>query len=157
MYCGVRLPIRDISEPGALIGEITRQLEKKASREAMDEMVRATNQITKALSFIPLFLKAPVARVIYGFLGDGLFSTTFSNLGVVTLPPELQDRVESMDFVLGTAVTNRLSCSMVTVGRAATLTITKNTADPSFEDALYALLAQDGLEPEVEGSELFEG
>jgi hypothetical protein len=95
--------------------------------------------------------------VIYGFLGDGIFSTTFSNLGVVTLPPELSGRVESMDFVLGTAITNRVSCSMVTVGDTATLTIAKNTADPSFEEALYALLMRDGAEPQVEGSDLFEG
>lgn len=157
MYCGIRLPVRDITDPGALVGEIARQLEKKASREAMDEMVRAANQITRVLSFIPLFLKAPVARTVFGYLGDGIFTTTFSNLGVVTLPPELTGRVESMDFVLGTAISNRVSCSMLTVGRAATLTIAKNTPDPSFEEALYALLERDGVAPHVEGSELYEG
>ncbi|HOQ07362.1 MAG TPA: hypothetical protein PK127_04535 [Clostridiales bacterium] len=154
MYCGIRLPLAEISEPDALIPEIMRQLKEKASRQAMDEMVRATNRITNAIRFIPLFLKAPVARLVYGFLGDRIFSSTFSNLGVVSMPPEIAERIDSMDLVLGTAITNRAGCSMVTYGNTATLSVSKNTADPSFEEALYGLLCRDGLTPAVEGSEL---
>jgi len=154
MYCGIRLPLEKISEPDMLIPEIMRQLTEKASCQAMNEMVNATNRLTKAIRFIPLFLKAPVARLIYGFLGDRVFSNTLSNLGVVSLPPELAEQIESMDFVLGASITNRASCSMVTFGDIATLSVSKNTADPSFEEALYELLCRDGLNPVVEGSEL---
>jgi len=154
MYCGIRIPLTEISEPDTLIPEIMRQLTVKASRQAMNEMVNATNRMTKAIRFIPLFLKAPAARLIYGFLGDRIFSNTLSNLGVVSLPPELAGRIDSMDFVLGASITNRASCAMVTFGDTATLSVTKNTADPSFEEALYELLCRDGLTPVVEGSEL---
>ena len=43
---------------------------------------------------------------------------------------------------------------MVTFGNTATLSVSKNTIDPSFEEALYELLCRDGLTPVVEGSEL---
>lgn len=153
MYCGIRLPLTSISDPDALIPEITRQLTEKASRQAMNEMVNAANRITNAIRFIPLFLKAPVARQVYGFLGERIFSSTLSNLGVVSLPPEIAGRIESMDFVLASNI-NRASCSMVTFGNTATLSVSKNTIDPSFEEALYELLCRDGLTPVVEGSEL---
>ena len=117
-------------------------------------MVKATNRIVNAIRFIPLFLKAPVVRLVYGFIGDRGFSNTLSNLGVVSLPPEIAGRIDSMDFVPGAAITNRTSCAMVTFGNTATLSVSKNTADPSFEEALYEFLCRDGLIPVVEGSEL---
>ena len=58
--------------------------------------------------------------------------------------------VTCMDFVLGTALTNRASCAMVTCNNTAMLTVTKLTADPSFEEALYQMLVQDGVCPQEE-------
>ena len=72
------------------------------------------------------------------------------------LPPALGEQVESMDFVLGTAITNRAECALVTIHNTATLSITKLTADPSFEEKLYALLGGDDIPVRVEGSELYE-
>lgn len=73
---------------------------------------------------------------------------------VPELPEELAAEVTHMDFVLGTALTNRASCSLVTCCGVATLSIAKMTADPSFEERLYALLCRDGIVPRVEGSDL---
>jgi hypothetical protein len=72
----------------------------------------------------------------------------------VSLPQEIAGRIDSMELVLGATITNRASCSVVTFGNTTTLSVSKNTADPSFEEALYELLCRDGLTPVVEGSEL---
>ena len=61
----------------------------------------------------------------------------------------------ALDFVLNTSTTNRASCGLITYNNNATLSITKNTKDPSFETKLYELLTNDGLLVEVEGSELY--
>ena len=152
MYCGVRLPLQSITKAEDILPEISRQLEKKASRQAMSEMMNATRKMVGALRFIPLFIKAPAARMVYGFLGDKIFSNTLSNLGVVQLSAPLDGYIDSMDFVLGTALTNRAGCSLVTFGHTATLSIAKMTADPSFEERLYDLLQADGIDITVEGS-----
>ena len=62
-----------------------------------------------------------------------------------------------MDFVLGTSVTNRVSTAMITVNNVTTLSITKRTIDPSYEEKLYELLTADGINIEVEGSDVYEG
>jgi hypothetical protein len=72
------------------------------------------------------------------------------------MPDSYAGHIESMDFVLGTAITNRAGCSMVTFGNTATLSITKLTADPSFEESMFRLLSEDGVIPEVKGSPLYE-
>ncbi len=156
MYCGIRLPLDTKTDVASLASDIDRQLRQKASREAMSEMLTATERLVAALKYFPLALKQPAARLVYGFLGDRIFSNTLSNLGVVPLPAEMAEHIESMDFVLGTAITNRACCALVTVGDTATFSITKMTADPTFEEKMHRLLSENGVPVTAEGSELYE-
>lgn len=156
MYCGIRLPIENITGVDDILDEISHQLVEKTSKETMSEMMDATKRLVDGIKYVPLFIKAPIAGIVYGFLGDKVFSNTLSNLGVVQMPPEMSEHIESMDFVLGTGITNRAGCAMVTVGNVATLAISKRTVDPSFEEKLYELLTLDGVTMRLEGSELYE-
>jgi len=155
MYCGIDLPLSEMSDLDTIITNITQQLEHKASKQSMSEMINSTKRMVGAVRYVPLFIKTPAARLIYGYLSDRIFSNTLSNVGVVKMPPGLEEHIDSMDFVLGSARTNRASCAMVTFGNTATLSITKNTADPTFEEELFELLKSDGVAPVVEGSVLY--
>ena len=155
MYCGIDLPLAEISDLDAIIPKITLQLDQKASKQSMSEMINSTKRMVGALRYVPLFIKAPAARIVYGYLSDRIFSNTLSNVGVVKMPPGLEEHIDSMDFVLGSARTNRACCAMVSFGNTATLSITKITADPSFEEKLYEMLKSDGVAPVVEGSEFY--
>ena len=156
MYCGIRLEIDKITSIQDIIKEITKQLEEKASKEEMSKMVTSTKKMTSMLKYIPLSIKAPIAKIVYGFLGDKIFSNTLSNLGVVKLPEELSSQIESMDFILGTAITNRAGCSVVTINNITTFSISKMTVDPTFEEKIYELLQNDNISVNVEGSGLYE-
>ena len=156
MYCGIRIPIEKIGDRRELIAEIQTQIQEKLSKESMTAMVTATEKLVGMMRYIPLIIKQPVAHTVYGFLGDKTFTNTLSNLGVVRLPKEMAEQVESMDFVLGTAITNRSACSLVTVNNTANFSIAKCTIDPSFEEKMYELLTADGIEVNVEGSDFYE-
>lgn len=153
MYCGIRIPLEEINELSEVCNMVSRQLSEKSSKLMMDRMMSETGHLVQMLRFVPLSIKASVAKVIYGFAGDNVFSNTLSNLGLVSLPYELQKHVISMDFVLGTALNNRASCALVTCSGIATLSISKMTYDPSFEEKLYSLLLDEGFCVEAAGSE----
>lgn len=155
MYCGVRLPVSKTKNLEDVLPEVKKQLEEKASESAMKEMMGATRRMTHALRYVPLALKRPAARIAYGFLGDRVFTNTLSNLGVVRVPEEMARHVEGFDFVLGTGVINRARCTLITYQNTATVTISKYTADPTFEEALFRLLTEGGMRPRAEGSELY--
>jgi len=157
MYCGIKLPLTDITGIDNITSDISAQLNMKSSKQNMSEMINSTERMVHAMRHIPLFIKKPVLKIGSGFLGEGIFSNTLSNLGLVTVPPEMAEYIESMDFVLGGSRINRASCAAVTFGNTATFSITKSTRDPSFEERLYKLLAEDGVRPVVEGTELYEG
>ena len=156
MYCGIKIPVSEIMDIDSIIPIITCIIEQKVTKHAMSEMANSTERMVSAARYIPLFIKAPIASIGYGLLSDRIFSNTLSNLGVVTMPPGLAQYISSMDAVLGGALTNRASCAMITFGNTATLSITKCTADPSFEEKMFELFVSDGVTPTVEGSELCE-
>ncbi len=155
LYCGIKLPLDEIHDIGSVLPRVVEQLRENISRRSMQEMMNGAVKLVRSLRFIPLFIKAPVAKIVYGFLGDRVFTTTLSNLGVIRLPEEMEPYVEKMDFVLGTVAINRVACSMVTVGDTATFSITKLTADPSFEERMRALLTENGISMRITGSELY--
>ncbi len=156
MYCGIRLPLEQIDSAESIVEEIDAQLKRKASKQAMSEMLTATENVVNMLKYVPLTVKQPVAKLVYGFLGDKIFTNTLSNLGVVTMPAAAAEHIQNMDFVLGTAITNRVECALVTFGGTATFSITKMTADPSFEEKMYDLLCADEVRVRAEGSMLYE-
>lgn len=155
MYCGVRIPVESIGDRESLLTEISTQLVEKSAKDKMHEMITAAVNLVSSIRLIPLAIKQPIAKLVYGFLGEKIYTTTFSNLGVVNLPTEFADYVECMDFCLGAQMTNRLACTAVTYGGVSTFSISKMTADPTFEERMYKLLTEDGLEVSVEGSEYY--
>lgn len=156
LSCGIRIPVASIRNADDIIPEITNQLNEKTSKKAMSESMKATQRWVDVLRYIPLIIKEPVVRLVYGYLGDRTYSSTLSNMGLVKNPPEMADNIISMDAILSTVLTNRASCAMVTVNDISTLSIVKSTTDPTFEESLYDLFVEDGITVTVEGSEQYE-
>jgi hypothetical protein len=130
-------------------------MKEKGTQQNMDRMVASASRFVHMLRYIPLSMKTAVARQVYGFLGDKVFSNTLSNLGPVDLPDQYASHIESMDFVLGTGITNRACCSLVSFGNTATFSITQYTTDPSFASAMESLLSKEKVDFVKEGSPLW--
>ena len=156
MYCGIKFDIEDIVDIESLIPLIKEQVEKKANKEMMSEMITSANKIVTSINWIPLFIKLPIAKKLYGFLGDQAFTSTLSNVGVIDMPIEYQKHILSMDFVLGTAPNNRSIGGLISYNGITTLSISKMTKDPTFEERLYELLTNEGIDLVVEGSGVYE-
>jgi NRPS condensation-like uncharacterized protein len=156
MYCGIRIPVENVKDKGSLIDEIAKQLTEKGAKERMHEMITAAVSIVSSIRLVPLVIKQPIAKMVYGFIGEKIYTTTFSNLGVVNMPEPLTKHIESMDFCLGAQELNRLATTLITFGGISTFSISKMTADPTFEETMYKLFMRDGIEIEVEGSDYYE-
>lgn len=152
MYCGIRLAPGEITTLNDILPKINEQMKLGAAKESLNQTMKLARRLVKCLRFVPLIVKRPIAYLAYGALGDAMFTTTFSNLGNITIAPELAAHMEKFDFVLGPSAQNRAACSMCSFGDRAVFTVTKNTALPLFEDALYRHFIELGLEPYMEGT-----
>lgn len=156
MYCSIDIPAAQVDDFEEVSKEVASQLKQRATFEEMSIMMTTAHKLVRSLRFIPLAIKSPVAKVIYGFLGDSRFSNTLSNIGNVRMPEELKPYIKGFDFVLGTCVVSRASCSMCSFENTSVFSISKNTKDPSFEERIVELSKQMGLEPSVSETQLYE-
>ena len=152
MYTSIRLHPSQITTVEEMLPEIMEQIRTGTAQEPLENTMRMSCRLVKWLRFIPLSIKRPIAYFIYGKLGDGVFTTTLSNLGVIRLPEEMHPYVDKFDFVLGPPVENRAVLSVCSYRDKTVLTVVKNTHLPIFEDALYRYLCGIGLTPDMEGS-----
>lgn len=153
--CGICLPMEEIDDLQSVIAEINKQMKLKTSKEAMDGALASTERLINWVKYVPLALKRPAAKMGYGFLGDKAYTTILSDLGVIRMPPSVSEHIERMDGMIGASITHRARCVSVTFNNITTLSITKATIDPTFEEKMYELIRSDSIAVEAEGSEIY--
>lgn len=153
MYGILALAPEEISDFDAVLKRVDAELKVATSKEMLTRQMNASIKLVRTLKWLPVLIKAPVARYIYPLFSDRVLTTTLSNLGVVEVPPEMAPLIDKLDFVLGTTIKNRATCSLVTYQNKAVLSIFKATDNPVFEETLRELLASAGLTPKVTGSD----
>lgn len=153
MYCSIALRTDELTSLDDILPKIDAQVVSGSSKAALDKTMQMSRRLVSALRFVPLVVKRPIVQLAYGAMGDGVFTTTFSNLGAVRSSDEFAQYVEKLDFVLGPPTLNRAICGMCSFGDRAVLTVTKCTTLTLFEDSLYRRLTDDGLEPYMEGTQ----
>lgn len=153
LYTSLRTPINEIRDFGKVCKDVYGKLKSQTNAEVMLEMAGATAGIMSNIRYLPLPLKVFGTKTLYSIFGDNIFTVPFSNLGICELPEDMAKEIVGMDFVLGTSFFNRAQTSAVTVNGVTCLSISKYTSDPSFEERLYDIFKNDGLEITVEGSE----
>ncbi|MEG2187155.1 MAG: hypothetical protein RR085_07505 [Clostridia bacterium] len=152
MFSSIRLHPDEVTSIDDILPEIAKQADEGMSKENLDQTIALSRRLVSLLRFVPLVIKRPIAYLIYGFMSDVVFTSVFSNVGVIQTPPEMAEFIEKFDAMLGPPISNKAVFSLCSYGEHAVLTITKNTRLPDVEEALYRVLCDDGLEPYVEGS-----
>lgn len=155
LYATLRMPVEGDYSLGNVIRNMHECLINGLERKNLMKQMNAAASLVHNLRFVPLSIKIPVAQVIYGFLGERIFTNTLSNLGLVDMPEAMKAHIEKFDFVLGSVSTNRAACGLITVGGKAVLSIAKNTVDPSFEERLYREFTSRGIAVKLTGGELY--
>lgn len=155
MYCSIDMGLPDIEDLKKISAEVTRQLKERSAYDAMAQMMTGSRRLVRSVRFIPLAIKGPIVKIVYGFLGDNRFTNTLSNLGRIEMPAGYAEHISGFDFVLGTCVVSRASCALCSYGNNTVLSISKNTRDPSFEERLRALSEELGLEVQTKESPLY--
>jgi hypothetical protein len=118
-----------------LVARTRHQLRLEIDRPSMARHISRNvgGQLLFFVRALPLFLKAPIMRLLYAFYGDNKVSGVLSNLGPVTLPPALAAHVERFDFIPAPSSTLKTRASMV-----------------SWKDFLYISFGSLGRERELE-------
>ncbi len=130
------------------------QMQLQITEKNMAAMI-ATNVNSEKpflLRACPLFLKNIVMKMIFNAVGERKSCFSFSNLGLVKMPPEFENYVERLDFVLGAQSSAPYNTSLITYKGKMNLNVIRNMAEPVLEREIYHVLRELGIHPVVESN-----
>ena len=156
LYTTISMKKSSIKDFDGVLTEVKRQSRENITKEKLDKQASRAVNLVKNVTFIPLFIKRPIANFIYRVFGDKSSTTVLSNLGMINIPIEMQKEVDKVDFVLGTNLTNRILFSVISINNTLTLSLSKFTSNKSVDNNLYSLLKEHDLITEIHGSDEYD-
>lgn len=130
--------------------EVTeKKLNAKISTNVQVEKVRV-------LRLMPLFLKNIAMKMTFKFVGDRQTSSSISNLGAVKLPPEMEQYVTRMDFILGPLSRNRVIGAMLSYQNTVYFNFTRVIKETFIEREFFRTLVKLGVPVRIESNQIQE-
>lgn len=99
------------------------------------------------VKFMPLPIKNLALKIGYNQRGEKLTTMSFSNLGVMSVPPEFSEHIERYEFSLGPLKLTPVNAACVTFNGRAVLTISSRAKNVNFERSLIAVFRELELSP----------
>jgi NRPS condensation-like uncharacterized protein len=128
------------TEDFAVMVQQLRQQFTKIDADLVHGDINASQKLRNNTRFLPRVAKKPIGKMLERSDLRRL-TTTFSNLGLVKLPREVEERVEMLEFVLRGQPGSPYSFACIAVGGALTLTTTVSVEDRGITER-----AAEGLE-----------
>lgn len=138
-----------------ILSEVKHTLGLEISEKALNARMSANVNAEKnpVIRALPLFVKAPFLKIMFMLQGDRYCTTTFSNLGEVTLPEEMRAYVTRMDFLLGVPYRNPVISACVSYGGNTYITFSRSIREPFVERAFFTTLTRMGIHVLVESNQ----
>ena len=111
------------------------------------------NEKNLAMRVVPMLLKRPVMKIAFKFKGDRQSSTTLSNLGVVKLPPQMQEHVARIDFMIGPLSRNRVALGVISYDSKLVINFTRTIRESELERLFFTSLVKMGVHVTVESNQ----
>lgn len=127
------------------------KITKKELQASFTANVRPEKSIF--LKVVPLTIKNLVMKAVYNSVGERFSCMNISNLGNQSLPDELSQYVESLEFVLGILADTAYNCSAVSYKGKLRFTFTSNICDHELERRFFTALVRSGVHVKIENNE----
>ncbi len=139
--------------------DILTQVKHYIGMEAQEKPLNARwsgnvlDERNRLVRVMPLFIKVLTLKAFFRAQGDRYYSTTLSNLGLVTLPPEMARYVARFDFILGPPSVNPLNCACVGYDGMIYINMSRTVREPVVERLFFTSLVKMGVPVKIESNQ----
>ena len=112
-----------------------------------------TNYATRTnplIRIVPLFVKDLVVRSFYIRVQDRQSSAGLTNMGRITLPPELDAHTERIDILMGQPFSARTNCAIVTFQNQLNISFASCIRETDVERLFFTRLVKDHIHVKIE-------
>lgn len=135
---------------------ISHELKAKATPQYMAGMIAQNTlpQQVLAIRLVPLPIKSMIMRMVYNVRGENSSCLNVSNLGTETLPAPLAEKVERLDFIIGTQKSYPNNCSVVSYKNTTRINMIRSTPEATLEKYFFSSLVELGIPVDIESNEV---
>ncbi len=146
-------PAKDLSFEDILF-ETKEQFKKELVKSRFQKQISDHVNIERipGIKFVPLCIKNIVMRCTYA-RSLKKYTMTFSNLGKLTLPETISDKVERFEVMIGGSATHPKKLSLCTYLNNLALTFTSTVDDNSLERFFISFLTEQGIDVTISSNE----
>jgi hypothetical protein len=139
-----------------VIEQVKTQFEEELTLPKMQERLAQNMNFEKMLvvRLAPLFLKIPIAKIIFNSVSTNVSTMSFSNLGKVNVPSEFYSLVDRFEFVIPASPSCPVNLSVVTYNNKVELSITNRIVERKIQTSIIRLLKNDGIDFVLETNDM---
>jgi NRPS condensation-like uncharacterized protein len=101
---------------------------------------------------LPLFIKNQLIHLGYKYIGPVSFTSTISNYGVVTIPDEMANYIETFDFILGATLDTNISCGVLGYAENLRINFSSVIKESHIEREFFTFLVKKGIPVLIESN-----
>jgi len=98
----------------------------------------------------PLLIKNRLIHLGFKYLGPSSFTSTVSNLGMINVPAEMAEHVETFDLTLGATQDTNISCGMLGYAGEVRIFFSRVIEESHVEQEFFSFLVEQGLPVTIE-------
>ncbi len=98
----------------------------------------------------PLLIKNRLIHLGFKFLGPSSFTSTISNLGMINVPVEMAEHVETFDLTLSATQDTNVSCGMLGYAGEVRIFFSRVIEETHVEQEFFSFLVKQGLPVTIE-------
>jgi len=137
-----------------IIKIVKNNMELMFSEKIINAKITANVKLAKNyfIRLIPMFIKKHILSTAEFFMGDRYCSTTFSNLGQIDLPKEIEPFIKDMNFIIGRSRNKPGSCGAISCKGKLYITCSRKIKESEFERLFFTKLVEMNIPVTIESN-----
>lgn len=131
----------------SIAGELKPQFAAGADNKKLRNDVYTNVSQSEMLIFkgLPRFMKKGVLKLGNSIYGERLFTSPFSNIGIVTMPDKLKKHVKSLGFIIGKTLKNTVYSGIISFDETLYWSVSCVAEKKDLENNIASILKDEGI------------
>lgn len=138
-----------------IIDEVKTQIHYLSREKRINAKISGNTNLSKNyfIRLIPMFIKKHIMSLIERLMGDRYCSSTFSNLGLINLPKDMESYVKELGFMIGRSRVKPGSCACLGYNNNLYISFTRKIKETDLERLFFTKLVEFDVPVEIESNE----
>ena len=126
-----------------------------ATKKNMAKMIETNvaDERNPVLRIVPLFIKNFIMKMVFNSVGEKKSCLSFSNLGEIKVPENMENLVNRIDFILGSQAQAPYNCSAYSYRGILNITFSRDIKESRLETYFFREMQKLGVEVTVQSNQ----